>query len=179
MLLRVVANLCAVVPGLGHVVLGRCGRGVMLFFFFATLLNGYLLAPYLFPPEEVAGRARLLLGASGLVWAYAVTEVFLITVWRRRPAFVRRKRQLYYEAHRAYLGDRLTDARRILNRLLRMDPEEPAGHFFLALVHRDLGNVWRARLRFREALWVDPDHRWRAQVRRELADLRSGRVTRG
>ncbi len=176
MLLRIAANVLTLIPGLGHVVLGRCGRGVLLFFGFVLFLNGSLLAPYLYSGKQVDRASRGSLVAAGLIWAYAVMDVFNITYWRRRRGFLRKKKRLYFAVHRAYAGRQLEEARGLLKRLLRMDPEDPASHYWLGLVYRDMGQIWRARKRFKQALWVDPEKKWRLHVQHQLARLRASRA---
>ncbi len=176
MIARIAAHVLSLVPGLGHVVLGRCARGVFLFFLAVMFLNGAFLAPYLARTSNPTRFARGCLGAAGLVWAYTLLDVFHITYWRRRKAFERKKRELYFEVHQAFAGHRLEDARRLLKRLVRMDPEEPAGHYYLGLVYRALGRRWRARKRFQQALWVDPEKRFKADVQRQLAGMKGGRT---
>ena len=175
MAMRIAANLFSVVPGLGHVVLGRTGRGVVLFFLFVLFLNVFLLAPYLVAEAGVPRTARGSLVAAGLVWAYAWMDVIHITYWRLRKAFLKKKPRLYCEVHGAYVGNRLDEARSLLKRLVRMDPEEPAGHFYLGIVYRDLGHYWRARTRFKQALWVDPKKAWKPNVLHQLAILKAMR----
>lgn len=173
MAMRIAANVFSIVPGLGHVVLGRCGRGVVLFFLFVFFLNLTQLAPYVVSEISVPRTARGSLVAAGLVWAYALMDIIHITYWRRRKAFLKKKRRLYSEVHGAYVGNRLDEARSLLKRLVRMDPEEPAGHFYLGIVYRDLGRYWRARIRFKQALWVDPKKAWKTNVQHQLAILKA------
>ena len=63
--------LWTLVPGVGQIHVGRCGRGIALFTLFALLLNAYCLSPFL-TADPVVRMA--LLALTVLAWLIAAVD---------------------------------------------------------------------------------------------------------
>lgn len=63
--------LWVLVPGVGQIHLGRPGRGILLFSFFALLLNAFLLCPLILPDTVVR---TTLLALTVLAWLISCVD---------------------------------------------------------------------------------------------------------
>ncbi|MBI2924023.1 MAG: hypothetical protein HYY18_23445 [Planctomycetes bacterium] len=158
------------IPGAGHVFLGRCCRGLVLFFWFAFFLNGSAVAPVF---ESLGARIdpRGFLAAAGLIWLYSVLDLLRILIWRNRKALEEKKRERFLSAFSFYLKGEYGRARAKLRNVLGMDRDDPDAHFHIAMTYKREGMKRLARRHFRRALSVDPFRKWGEEVKRELRDV--------
>jgi uncharacterized membrane protein len=63
--------LWVLVPGVGQIHLGRAGKGILLFTFFAVLLNATLLCPLILPDTVVR---TTLLALTVLAWLISCVD---------------------------------------------------------------------------------------------------------
>lgn len=162
----------SLVPGLGHIVLGRCVRGLLLFFLFTTFLNGLLLWPAI-SGESYARKSQAgFLAAAGLLWLYAVLDAFRIAYWRKRRSLRKRKLQHLRTGLGHYLRDEWDLAREEFRQILRKDRDDPDAHFHLGMVYKAEGRWRAARRHLRRSVYVDELGKWRHEVAEELEDMK-------
>ncbi|MBI3270849.1 MAG: tetratricopeptide repeat protein [Planctomycetes bacterium] len=171
--MKVFAVLLSVLPGLGHILLGRCRRGLVLFTVFAVLVNFWVVAPVLWqggpPPVERPG----LFAAAALVWLYSMLDAMRLVYWRERAGVVTRKKHLFLEALAAYVRNDLEGARRRLKRVLRLDRDDPTAHFYLGMVYQGEGKRWRARRCYKRSLALDETKKWRWEISTALEEMKA------
>lgn len=156
-------------PGVGHVVLGRISRGLWLFVWFALFANAIAMAPVitaLGPRVDPRGPAV----AAGIVWLYAALDLLRILVWRRRKALEERKRERFLSAFGYYLRGEYARARARLRSVLRIDRDDPDAHFHIGMTYKREGMPRLAKKHFRKALSLDPWRKWQEEVARELKE---------
>ncbi len=159
-----------VIPGAGHVFLGRFARGLVLFFWFAFFVNGSAVAP-VFETHGVRVDPRGFLAAAGLIWLYSTLDLLRILIWRNRKALEEKKREKFLSAFGFYLKGEYGRARSKLRSVLGMDRDDADAHFHIAMTFKREGMKRLARKHFRLALSVDPFRKWAEEVRRELRDV--------
>jgi tetratricopeptide (TPR) repeat protein len=158
-----------VVPGAGHVFLGRAPRGIFLFFWFLFFVNAWLVAPVL-SAWALSPDPKGMLAAAGVIWLYAVLDLLRILIWRNRKALDDAKRERFLGAFGLYLRGEYARARQKLKGVLRMDRDDPDAMFHIAMTYKREGIPRLAKRYFRRSLRVDPWRKWEDEVRRELAD---------
>lgn len=161
----------SIVPGLGHLRLGRYGQGVAFFALFAAAANGVLIGSF-WQGEETAWWIRIASGAlAALVFAVSTASIVKLSLLTDRAALARERDEALRRALVHYLRDELRDARRELERALRCDVDRRDADvlFHLGVVTKRLGEGRRARRHFAACLACDPTGKWRYEVETELA----------
>lgn len=169
---KAVATLMAVIPGWGHIVLGRCFRGVLLFFGFTVLANGVFIAPHLWTDGFGRDIAVALACAGTVYWLYAALDFIRIAFWRQLQSVRESKKRLFRDALTHYLRNDLSACRRELRTILRLDVDDADAYFHLGMCYKAMGARWRARRCFALCRAKDPDGKWAYQIREEIVDLR-------
>lgn len=171
--LRLLALPFGVVPGWGHIVLGKALRGYLFFFFFALFANFALLSFVAWPSLATGYVAPGCGAAAAIVWLFAFTDLWRLAVWRHRPALRALKDEALREGLAKFLAGDLAGARAAYARLVRLDREDPDGHFHLGTVAAAEGKRREARAHWKECLAVDATKKWADEARAELAKLDS------
>lgn len=169
--LRTLSLPFGLIPGWGHIVLGKASRGYLLFFFFALFANFALLSFLAWPALAKAYVAPGCGTAAAIVWAYAAADLFRLAVWRHRPSLRPAKDELLREGMTRFLAGDLAAARAAYRRLVLLDREDPDGHFHLGTIAAAGGDWREARRLFKECLAVDAGRKWAEEARAELARL--------
>ena len=168
---RCFAVLLSLVPGWGHVYLGREARGLVLFTVFAIggfgLLNGLLL--------YIGWGRSFVLAASGFtalaVWVWACVDIIRLTSPVRRHAEEEDRLKALREGTVRYLRGDLEDAKRAFGRCLKKDPGDVEALFRLGILCARSGDSRGARTYLRRASKLDLDGKWVWEIQRELARL--------
>ncbi|GEM_PF-2296760 len=162
-----------VVPGWGHIVLGKALRGYVFFLFFALFANFAVLSFVAWPALATGYVAPGCGTAAAIVWLFAVADLWRLAIWRHRAALRPLKDEALREGLTKFLAGDLLGARAAYRRLVLLDREDPDGHFHL-------GNVAAAELKWIEArrhwktcLAVDSARKWAEEARAELAKFDS------
>ncbi|MBI5368890.1 MAG: tetratricopeptide repeat protein [Planctomycetes bacterium] len=171
--MKILAILLSVLPGLGHILLGRCVRGLVLFTAFAFFANAWGVAPYVWPAGDEPVSRPGLLAAAAVIWLYTMLDAMRIVYWRERASLARRKKNLFHDALVDYMKGDLRAARRVLRRVLRLDRDDPNAHFLLGIVYQGEGKRWRARRALKRSLVLDESRRWAWEVSRALEELKA------
>lgn len=160
--------LLSLLPGWGHIYLGREGQGLLVFTAAAisgfTLLNATLI--YL---GELRGT---LIGIASIATAglflYSVGDIFRLTAPLRLQRISRRRDQLLWEGMLAYLRSDYVGAEQKFLECARLDAldVEPV---FRAGVAASRRGAWReARRLFNKARKLDIELKWKWELEEEL-----------
>ncbi|MBI3096839.1 MAG: hypothetical protein HYY93_01130 [Planctomycetes bacterium] len=173
MVWKAICTVLALIPGLGHIAIGRCFRGVLLFFGFTFFVNGFIIAPFLWHGDGFGRDISVALACAGSVyWLYATLDFFRIAYWRGLQSVRDSKRRLFLDALTHYLRNDLAAARRELRSILRLDSDDADAYFHLAMTYKAMGARWRARRCLALCRTKDANGKWLHQIREELTDLR-------
>jgi tetratricopeptide (TPR) repeat protein len=159
------------VPGAGHVVLGRIGRGLWIFFWAAFFANAAAISP-VFRSWGSRVDARGCLVAFAVVWLYGALDLLRIMMWRRRKALEEKKREKFLSAYGLYLKGEYAKARLRLRAILRMDRDDPDAHFHIAMTYKREGMLRLAKKHFRKSVALDPWRKWAEDVEREMQETK-------
>lgn len=160
-----------IIPGIGHISVGRCLKGVVLFLFFVIFVNAVFVCRF---TPRLDGSDEMVKGCIAcalIIWAYSFLDVFKIAVWNKRPWIRPSKKKLFEEGMRHYLCDEFSQAKQKFQRILRLDDEDVDAHFLLGLAMMRLGNRRRAVRCFKRALSLDETRKWEWEVSEYLRDM--------
>jgi len=169
---RVFAVLLALVPGWGHVYLGRDFIGLTLFSLSALLgflvFNAYLM---------MGGEYRMVVIRCGLALHLMVSLFSLLDVWRRTsPRRLNRIEEkmagLLRDGMISYLRDELGEAENAFRTCLKLDNQEVEALVRLGVVLARKGFHRPARRILRRARSLDLEEKWNWEIERELQALR-------
>jgi hypothetical protein len=170
--MRYAAVALSAVSGLGHILVGRCLRGVVLFFLFGFFLNCLVIAPFVM--EGSSGRVMTgALLAMIVVWMFSMWDIVRIVFLRHRSAIRERKRPLFQQALTNYVRGRHDEARAALLKILDLDHDDHDAHFQLGMVLASMGDAAGARRHYSMSLSLDDGQKWRWEVSREVTALRA------
>jgi tetratricopeptide (TPR) repeat protein len=168
---RGLAFLLSLVPGWGHVYLGRERVGLAIFSLTAAsaflLLNVVLIGR--------GGRTSLSWVAGAAVvlfWAFGIADVWRRTSPARLKRIEERKSAFLRSGIIAYLRDDLAAAQADFRACLKLDSQEPEALLRLGVVLSRQGAIRSARSFLRRARALDLEEKWRWEIERELESLR-------
>lgn len=163
--------LSMMLPGLGHVLLGRPVKGMLLACAFTVCISlAVLRALFVQPAMLDAGFLCVTAAALGL-WLGALWGMLRVAL---RPLAKLASPDLddrFREGIRHYLTGDLKRAERTFHGLLSMDPADADAHLRLGLVYKAQGKPKQARRCLKRCTAFDPEGKWRDEVARELAAL--------
>ncbi len=162
----------SVVPGLGHVIYRRIGKGLVLFFFFCAFINTALMVPFY---TDGPDARPWILGAglsAALLWLYGMGDILWSTLWLDSEEVQERKWVIFDLALARYAEQDYGQARDAIQEFLAIDPYDPRAWFYLGLAHRGLGQLGRAKHAFRKCQSLDHDRLWHEKVVEELQNLK-------
>lgn len=169
------ALVLSLVAGLGHLVIGRPRRGLLLFIGASACWN-LAFVSWLAPVDPLGSwTLRFGIGTGGALSLFAVIDVFRLGVYARLPHVVAQREQRLKEAVDLYLRRQFREARELLDSLLDVDPADPVVRLYLATLERRAGSPDRAARHARKALAAAPHHPFQPEIERELHLARSSR----
>ena len=170
--MKLAAILMSIVPGLGHVVYRRVGKGVVLFFFFCAFVNTALMVPF-YKDAESAGPWRWSAALSaGVIWFYAMGDILWKTLWLDSEEVQERKWVIFDLALARYSEEDYREARTAFQEFLSIDAYDPRAYFYLGLTYKGLGQLGRAKHAFKKCQALDHDRLWHEKVVEELQNLK-------
>lgn len=169
------ALIASCVAGLGHLIIGRPRRGLLLFLGATASWNAALLS-WVNPVAPLgAWSLRLGVAIGGATSLFSIIDVFRLGVYARLPIVTARREKQLARAIDHYLRREFRDARRLLDALLDVDPADPVVRLYLATLERRAGSPDRAVHHARKALAAAPHHPLQPEIERELHLARAGR----
>jgi tetratricopeptide (TPR) repeat protein len=165
---NIAAFVLAVVPGLGHLVIGRSRRGYLFFLVTTFCWNLAFLSAFATTPPLGTWSFRLgaIIGAG--IWLFSLLDAFRLAVWGRLPRIRRRREEAFRRAVTHYLRHEFPKAREIFDGLLDLDPGDAVTRLYLATLERRAGRFDRAIHHARKALRAAPAHPFHPEIEREL-----------
>ncbi len=164
--------LSVLLPGLGHVVLGRCLFGVLLAFFYALCLELLLVKTFVWPFELASSYIWGCGGLAAAIWAGALGWVIVLTrVEVSAPE--ERREELLKEGMKLLLEEELASAEEKLRELVHLEPEDVEAYLYLGSVYEAQGEPKLARNCFKTCLNLDRKRYWKEFLDSHLKELRA------
>ena len=157
------------IAGLGHLVIGRSRRGLVLFVLATSAWNLALLS--VIAPSAPLGSwtAKLGLAAGIFVTVYALFDIWRIAVYARWPRVRQHREDLLRQGITHYLRHDFPKARRCLDQILDIDPADPVARLYLASLERRAAHHKKAIHHARRALGANPRNPFHPEIEREIA----------
>jgi hypothetical protein len=173
---RLLALVLSLVPGFGHVYLGRERAGLALFTLAAVggflVFNAFLV---LESPHRL-DVARASAAATAALWLGAIAHVVYLTSPRRQRRVEEEKVNLLKSGMIFFLRDEMEAAETAFRTCLKLDRGDVEALVRLGVLYARRGQAGPARRTLRRARSVDVEGKWSWEVERELQDLR-GKLT--
>ena len=165
----------AVIPGLGHLYLGRHWRALLAFTLFAIGANGMSACQAL--PDRVMAIYvfHLCLTASVAAWIYSVLSVYSISRGFRAKPVGERRDYHFKRGLTQYLAGSFDGAKAELLTVLKLDPMDVDARFHLGMTLKALGDWRGAAKAFKRCLADDLDAKWQWEIETALAELKQAR----
>jgi len=162
----------AVVPGFGHLYVGRYWRGLLVFVIFAIAANGICFARELAPAGARETAVDLCAGAAAAIWLYSVLHVAYLSRRFERKTVAERKEYHFKRGLTQYVGGAFDEARAEFLTVLRLDPMDIDARFHLGMTCRALGERREAVQSLKRCLADDIDGKWRWEIETQLKELK-------
>ena len=171
---RPIALLLALIPGWGHVYLGRERAGFALFTAaaFGWFLYANVALSYRGAHEALYGRSSLALALFFTI--YSVLDVLRRTSPQRLRLLEEEKLRLLKDGMLSYLRGDLGGAIERLRRSLKLDAADVEAQFRLGVILARQGKRDEARAELRRSRALDIDGKWSWEIERELKLLAAG-----
>lgn len=153
-------------PGLPHLWYGGQWSGLALAAGFAVLLNGSLLATFVWVELLDSRQLQLAWLATGGVWAGSA----VVSAWYGRGLAPRRRsaaEAMFREALHEYLKGNWFEAERILGRLLRLQPRDVEARLLLATLLRRTGRPQEAGEQLARLELAEDASKWAREIAEE------------
>ncbi len=166
--------LSALLPGSGHILVGRPLRGILVLFLLGFAVEGYFygqIAPL--DPPGWSGTIYVISIIGGvLLWGYAVADTTRLALRHKRieakaDAAIAQLR----EGLVAYLKDDLRAAVRAYRGALRIDDQDPDALFHVGVAYAHLGLHKKARRALNRCIQYDHDGKWDDEAAEQLRHL--------
>lgn len=170
--------LTLLLPGTGHIAIGKALKGLLIFFCFGFAVDGwvYSQAASVLPPEHTflsvpaLRRGSIALGA--LIWAFAAFDMARLALRRRRllakadvaDAHIR-------DALVAHLRNDPERALRELRAAHRINDQDPDAFFHLGVLYASRGDRKRARKALLRCIRYDQEGKWDTHAQQQLRAL--------
>ena len=168
-------------PGIGHISIGRIAVGVAFFLGEVIVANCYawLVLPFYraadafaAPDPAVAWKSSLAIGCFVLLWIGCQAHLVYLLYVRHPDRFMDEKELAFREGLRYYVRDELPEAIRQFERVLSFDPFDRDAYFHLGVCFSRAGRYAKARRRFRKCTELDDDRKWAEEIVDELERIR-------
>jgi len=157
--------LSLILPGISHIALGFCGRGVVFFCAYAFLIDGAFLSYAALMDESI----KVYIWGSCLAVAFLINMYIFRDIWHLTRTHSHQKWKDYVQdrlqkAIMDYLKDDFTGARDNLEKVLKKDNINVNAYFYSGLLYRQQGNEKKAVKCFQKCLLLDPESKWREAI---------------
>ena len=165
----------AVIPGFGHLYLGRHWRGLAVFAIFALAVNGMYFAHEMAPDEIAEYVFSLCRGAAIAMLAYSLLHVAYVSRQFERKSVAERKDYHFKRGQVQYVGGAFDEAKSEFLTVLKLDPMDIDARFQLGISCRALGERREAVKAFRRCLADDLAGKWHWEIETQLKGLKETR----
>jgi len=154
-------------PGLGHILIGRYGRGLVLWVVYTSAVAGALACGL---PGEHSALFVVFVALATMCWIYSVVNIVDATYG---PGSSRSEEcdQHFRQGVIHYLRGELVRARQELQRALTLNRRDIEARLHLAMVHAADGRFRRARRALKRCLALDHEGKWHWEIHQELRRL--------
>jgi len=166
-----VAALLAIVPGLGHVYLGKFWRGLAVFFIFSFAVNGIYFAFVTGHPATSGAVFACFAGAASAMLVYSVLHTIYLSC--RTETASRRERKDYHfrRGMVQYIAGAYGQARDEFEAVLKLDPMDIDARFHLGMTLSALGDRAAAAKQFKRCLSDDITKKWNWEIKRQMEQI--------
>ena len=162
----------AVIPGFGHLYLGRHWRGLAVFAVFAVAVNGMYFAHEMATDDIVEYVFSLCRGAAVAMLAYSLLHVAYVSRQFERTSIAERKDYHFKRGQLQYVGGAFDEAKSEFLTVLKLDPMDTDARFCLGISCRALGERREAVKAFRRCLADDLGGKWQWEIGVQLGELK-------
>jgi len=162
----------AIVPGFGHLYLGRHWRGLAVFAVFAIAINGMYFAHEMASGQTAEHVFDLCRGGAAAMLAYSLLHVAYVSRQFERKSVAERKDYHFKLGQQQYVGGAFDEAKAEFLTVLKLDPIDIDARFWLGMSCRALGERREAAKSFRRCMADDLGGKWRWEVETQLKGLK-------
>lgn len=168
----VVPVFLSLIPGWGHLWMHRYWRGFLLFTMFFGSLNTWMMADFFQHQLASLAWSRIWLALALSIAVFSLADVLRMTLWSRSKSVQIRRRQLLKRAVLHWIRSENGQAEEVINKVLRIDPNDPVALVWAGTIDADGGRHKSAKQYFARALRADDEEKWSTGIRLELQQLR-------
>jgi hypothetical protein len=168
---RTLAATLSLVPGWGHVYLGREAAGLLLFTLAALSLFLFINLGLMYQGEHRLLLLRISAGSLLFFWLLSLADVMRRTSPGRRRRIEEEKGRLLRAGMISYLRGELAQAEARFRECLKLDHQEVEAVLRLGVIAARSGAAGRARRWLKRARRLDLDGKWSWEIFRELQPL--------
>ncbi len=176
---RGLALVLSLVPGWGHVYLGREGLGLLTFTVTAFGMFLFLNVALIYDGQHRLALARAIASLTVLFWVWSVADVWRRSSSGRRRRLEEEKLRLLRQGMIEYLRDEMEASESTFRACLKLDGFDAEALFRLGVVTSRRGKTAEARRFLRRARREDLDAKWSWEIANELKRLQKGESSTG
>jgi hypothetical protein len=169
---RALALVLSLIPGWGHVYLGREKIGLLLFTLVVLSVFAIVNSLLVLEGSWRIWLARPAAGAAAVFWLAGILDVLRLTSPRRLQRIEEQKKELLRSGMISYLKDEMESAESSFRSCLKLDGQEVEALVRLGIVLARSSRPARARSLLRRARALDLEEKWSWEIERELRGLR-------
>ena len=164
-----------ILPGIGHILLGRIALGVAFFLGVVVVMNVYAWEVFrmMAPAREWQGKA--LLGGLCLLWGGCQAHVIWLLYIANPARHAARREEAFREGLRHYMRDEFADAISRFEEVLRIERFDFDAWFHMGVCHSRAGNYRRAVRCLKKCVEFDEERKWATEVAQEMQKARAAR----
>lgn len=166
------ATLLSLVPGLGHVYIGRTHRGIFVFLIFMVATNSLYLAVTMGIPSQAPEVLSLFIGSMISSLLYSLLHIIYLSRRLETKAHAQSKEYHFKRGLSKYLEGSFDAANEEFIAVLKVDPLDADARFHLAMTELRLGNRTGAEREFRRCKADDIDCKWSWEIAQQLERTR-------
>ncbi len=176
---RALALVLSLVPGWGHVCLGREGLGLLIFTVAAVGMFLFLNVALIYDGQHRLALARTIAAFTVLFWVWSLVDVWRRASPGRRLRVEEEKLRLLRQGMIEYLRDEMESAEATFRSCLKLDGLDVEALMRLGVVTARRGKAGEARRFLRRARRVDLDAKWAWEIENELQRLQKAGASLG
>jgi len=170
--------LSIILPGTGHIAIGKALKGLLIFFCFGFAVDGwvYSQAASVLPPENsvlsIPALHRGSIALGGLIWAFATFDMVHLALRRRRLLAKAAVADGHIrDALVAHLRNDSEAALKELHAARRINDRDPDALFHLGVLYASRGERRKARRALLRCIRYDQEGKWDTHAQQQLRAL--------